>query len=308
MGDRASAARDREEPHHADRYAERWRRDAAARLRRLHTPKEETPSAVAAALDTGYRHIDTAAAYGNEREVGDAVGASAVGRAGVFLETKIWISDYGYEQTLHGFEKSAGKLGVDQIDLLILHQPLPTSFDRTLEAYRALEQLLEDGKVRAIGVSNFMVDHLTKLLEKANVIPAVNQIELHPYFQQRAVQALHAEHGILTQAWSPIGGITFYREGGAHTSTLQDAVILGIAQAHAKSPAQVMLRWHLQQGRSAIPKSTKPHRIAENFDVFDFQLTADELAAINALDTDKRGGPEPADITLEAFGMPIPEA
>jgi diketogulonate reductase-like aldo/keto reductase len=272
------------------------------------TPPEETRNAVAAALDTGYRHIDTAASYGNEREVGDAVGASAVGRAGVFLETKIWISDYGYEQTLHGFDKSASKLGVDQIDLLILHQPLPTSFDRTLEAYHALEQLLEDGKVRAIGVSNFMVDHLTKLLEKANVIPAVNQIELHPYFQQREVQALHAEHGILTQAWSPIGGITFYREGGAHTSTLQDAVILGIAQAHAKSPAQVMLRWHLQQGRSAIPKSTKPHRIAENFDVFDFQLTADELAAIDALDTGKRGGPEPADITLEAFGRPIPEA
>jgi len=272
------------------------------------TPPEETRNAVAAALDTGYRHIDTAASYGNEREVGDAVAASAVGRAGVFLETKIWISDYGYEQTLHGFEKSAGKLGVDQIDLLILHQPLPTSFDRTLEAYRALEQLLEGGKVRAIGVSNFMVDHLTKLLEKANVIPAVNQIELHPYFQQREVQALHAEHGILTQAWSPIGGITFYREGGAHTSTLQDAVILGIAQAHAKSSAQVMLRWHLQQGRSAIPKSTKPHRIAENFDVFDFELTADELAAIDALDTGKRGGPEPTDITLESSGTPIPEA
>ena len=272
------------------------------------TPPEETRRAVAAALDTGYRHIDTAASYGNEREVGDAVGASAVGRAGVFLETKIWISDYGYEQTLHGFDESAGKLGVEQIDLLILHQPLPTSFDRTLEAYRALEQLLEDGKVRAIGVSNFMVDHLTKLLEKANVVPAVNQIEVHPYFQQREVQALHAEHGILTQAWSPIGGITFYREGGAHTSTLQDPVIGGIAQAHAKSPAHVMLRWHLQQGRSAIPKSTKPHRIAENFDVSNFELTAGELAAIDALDTGKRGGPEPADITLEAFGMPIPEA
>jgi diketogulonate reductase-like aldo/keto reductase len=272
------------------------------------TPPEETRNAVAAALDTGYRHIDTAASYGNEREVGDAVAASAVGRAGVFLETKIWISDYGYEQTLHGFDKSAGKLGVDQIDLLILHQPLPTSFGRTLEAYRALEQLLEDGKVRAVGVSNFMVDHLTKLLAKANVIPAVNQIELHPYFQQREVQALHAEHGILTQAWSPIGGITFYREGGAHTSTLQDPVIGGIAQAHAMSPAQVMLRWHLQQGRSAIPKSTKPHRIAENFHVFDFQLTAGELAAIDALDTGKRAGPEPADITLEASGRPIPEA
>ena len=272
------------------------------------TPPEETRRAVAAALDTGYRHIDTAASYGNEREVGDAVAASAVGRAGVFLETKIWISDYGYEQTLHGFEKSAGKLGVDQIDLLILHQPLPTSFDRTLEAYRALEQLLEDGKVRAIGVSNFMVDHLTKLLDKAKVIPAVNQIELHPYFQQREVQALHAEHGILTQAWSPIGGITFYREGGAHTSTLQDPVIGGIAQAHAMSPAQVMLRWHLQQGRSVIPKSTKPSRIAENIDVFDFNLSQGELDAIDALDTGVRGGPAPEQITRETFGREIPEA
>jgi diketogulonate reductase-like aldo/keto reductase len=230
------------------------------------TPPEETRSAVAAALDTGYRHIDTAAAYGNEREVGDAVRTSAVGRTAVFLETKIWISDYGYDETLHGFEKSAGKLGVEQIDLLILHQALPSDFARTRDAYRALEQLLEDGKVRAIGVSNFMVDHLTTLLEQAKVVPAVNQIEVHPYFQQREVQAFNAEHGIVTQAWSPIGGITFYREG-QHTSTLDDPTIAGIAEAHAKSPAQVMLRWHLQQGRSAIPKSTKPHRIAENFDV-----------------------------------------
>ena len=154
------------------------------------TPPDETRSAVAAALDTGYRHIDTAAAYGNEREVGEAVHASKGGRAGVFLETKIWISDYGYDQTLHAFDKSAGKLGVDQIDLLILHQALPSDFDKTLEAYRALETLLRDGKVRAIGVSNFMVEHLTNLLDEAEVVPAVNQIELHPYFQQPEVQAL----------------------------------------------------------------------------------------------------------------------
>jgi diketogulonate reductase-like aldo/keto reductase len=144
------------------------------------TPSDETRDAVAAALEAGYRHIDTAAAYGNEREVGEAVHASGLARSDVFLETKIWISDYGYDETLHGFEKSAGKLGVDQIDLLILHQALPSAFDRTLEAYRALETLLADGKVRAIGVSNFMVDHLTTLLDQAEVVPAVNQIEVHP--------------------------------------------------------------------------------------------------------------------------------
>ena len=271
------------------------------------TPPEETRAAVEAALATGYRHIDTAAAYGNEREVGDAVRTSGVPRDEIFLETKIWISDYGYDQTLHGFDKSAAKLGVEQIDLLILHQALPADFDRTLEAYRALEALLEAGKVRAIGVSNFMVDHLTALLVKATVVPSVNQIEVHPYFQQQEVQALGAEHGVLTQAWSPIGGITFYRDG-SHGSTLQDPVIGGIADAHGRTPAQVMLRWHLQQGRSAIPKSTKAHRITENFDVFDFDLGPDELAAIDALDTGLRGGPEPADITLETFGRRIPEA
>ena len=256
------------------------------------TPPDETRDAVRAALDAGYRHIDTAAAYGNEREVGEAVRASGLDRADVFLETKIWISDYGYDETLHGFEKSAAKLGVDQIDLLILHQALPSAFDRTLEAYRALETLLADGKVRAIGVSNFMVDHLTTLLDRADVVPAVNQIEVHPYFVQPEVQAFGAEHGILTQAWSPIGGITFYRDG-EHTSTLQDPVIGDIAEAHGKTPAQVMLRWGLQHGRSVIPKSTKPGRIAENIDVFDFELTPDEITAIDALDTGRRGGPEP---------------
>jgi diketogulonate reductase-like aldo/keto reductase len=152
-----------------------------------------------------------------------------------------------------------------------------------------------------------MVDHLTALLDRAEVVPAVNQIEQHPYFSQAEVQAFGERHGILAQAWSPIGGITFYRDSG-HSSALQDPVIGGIAQAHAKSPARVMLRWGIQHGRSVIPKSTKPERIAENIDVFDFELSADEMTAIDALDTGRRGGPEPEDITLEAFGMPIPEA
>lgn len=173
------------------------------------TPAEETRAAVEAAISSGYRHIDTAAAYGNERQVGEAVRSSGLDRSEVFLETKIWISDYGYDKTLHGFDKSARKLGVDQIDLLILHQALPSDFEATLEAYRALETLLGDGKVRAIGVSNFMVEYLTTLLERATVVPTVNQIEVHPYFQQRQVQAFGAERGIVTQAWSPIGGITF---------------------------------------------------------------------------------------------------
>jgi diketogulonate reductase-like aldo/keto reductase len=271
------------------------------------TPPDETRDAVRTALGAGYRHIDTAAAYGNERQVGEAVHGSDLDRSEVFLETKIWISDYGYDETLHGFEKSVRKLGVDQIDLLILHQALPSAFDRTLEAYRALETLLADGKVRAIGVSNFMVEHLTALLERAAVVPAVNQIEVHPYFAQRDVQEFGTEQGIITQAWSPIGGITFYRDG-SHGSTLVDPVIGNIAKAHSRTPAQVMLRWGLQQGRSVIPKSTKPSRIAENINVFDFELSADEMAAIDGLDTGRRGGPEPDAITLEAFGREIPEA
>ena len=268
------------------------------------TPPDETVSAVEAALSTGYRHVDTAAAYGNERQVGQAVAKSG---QDVFLETKIWISDYGYDETLHGFDKSAGKLGVDRIDLLILHQALPSEFEKTVGAYRALEKLLADGKVRAIGVSNFMVEHLTALLDQTTVVPAVNQIEVHPYFQQREVQEFGTRHGILTQAWAPIGGITFYRDSG-HSSTLADPVIGEIATACGKSPAQVMLRWHVQQGRQVIPKSTDPQRIAENFDVFDFELTAEQLTAIDGLETGRRGGPEPSDVTLESFGRPIPEA
>ena len=267
------------------------------------SPPDQTAAAVETAIAHGYRLIDTAAAYFNELQVGEGLRRS---RAEVFLETKVWISDYGHDATLHAFEKSAAKLGVQQVDLLLLHQPLPSRFDLTLDAYRALEKLLADGKVRAIGVSNFMPDHLRRLLAETSVIPAVNQIEVHPYFQQTALQRLHAEHGIVTQAWSPIGGITSYL-GGSKT-TFDDPTLQDIARQHGKSPAQVMLRWHLQQGRSAIPKSTKPARIAENFDVFDFELSKDQLAAIDGLDTDVRGGPDPDSITLESYGREIPEA
>ncbi|EME18296.1 aldo/keto reductase [Rhodococcus triatomae] len=271
------------------------------------TPPDETIDAVAAALRTGYRHIDTAAAYGNEREVGEAIRRSGLDRADIFVETKVWISDYGYDATLHAFDKSAAKLGVEQLDLLILHQPLPTRFDLTVEAYRALETLLADGRVRAIGVSNFMPGHLDELLGSASVVPAVNQVEVHPYFRQSDVIAADDEHGILTQAWSPIGGITYYREG-YRGSTLDDPTLLGIARAHGVTAARVMLRWHLQQGRSAIPKSVNAPRIAENFAVTGFELDESELAAIDALDTGVRGGPEPADVTLDRFGIAIPEA
>jgi len=270
------------------------------------TPPAETVGAVETAIREGYRLIDTAAAYMNEREVGEGIRRAGIARSEIFVETKLWISDYGYDAALHAFDKSARKLGVDQIDLLLLHHPLSSDFDRTLDAYRALETLLADGKVRAIGVSNFMPGHLNHLLAETSLVPAVNQIEVHPYFQQTASQRLHAEHGILTQAWSPIGGVTSY--GGGEKRTFDDPTLLEIARRHGKSAAQVMLRWHLQQGRSAIPKSTKPARIAENFDVFDFELDSDELRAIDALDTGLRGGPDPDSITLEAYGIEIPEA
>ncbi|MFD0484549.1 aldo/keto reductase [Kineococcus sp. GCM10028916] len=270
---------------------------------------EETAAAVETALATGYRHVDTAAGYGNEREVGEGVRHSGLGRDEVFLETKVWVSDYGYEETLHAFDKSATKLGVEQIDLLILHQPMPQHFDRTRQAYRALEHLLTEGRVRAIGVSNFMPHHLTALLEQAEVVPAVNQVELHPYFTQPDVQTANARHGVLTQAWSPIGGITTYPGWGENrASALADPTIAGIAEAHDKSPAQVMLRWHLQQGRSAIPKSTRSSRIAENFAVLDFALDATEVARLDALDTGWRGGPDPDAVDPSTWDLSIPEA
>ena len=270
-------------------------------------PPEQTVASVADALHVGYRLIDTAASYFNEREVGEGIRRSGIDRAQVFIQTKLWISDYGYDQALHGFDKSASKLGVDQIDLLLLHQPLPTDFDKTIGAYKALEKLLADGRVRAIGVSNFMPDVLDRLLDATTITPAVNQIEVHPYFTEPDTQKANTDHGIITQAWSPMGGITSYR-GDSTRSTFNDPVIGQIATAHSTSPAQVMLRWHLQEGRSAIPKSVKPERIAANFDVFGFELSPEDLARIDALDTGVRGGPDPASVTLEAFSRDIPEA
>ena len=270
------------------------------------SPPDQTATAVESALAEGYRLIDTAAAYANERQVGEGIRRAGIPRNDLFIETKVWISDYGFNATLHAFDKSAGKLGVDRLDLLLLHQPLPSRFDLTLDAYRALEKLLADGKVRAIGVSNFTPEHLHRLLAETSVVPAVNQIEVHPYFQQTTLHRLHAEHGILTQAWSPIGGITSYR--GGEKRTFDDSTLLEIARLHGKSAAQVMLRWHLQESRSAIPKSTKPARIAENFDIFDFELSSDQIAAIDALDTGVRGGPDPDSITLETYGREIPES
>jgi len=259
---------------------------------------DETAAAVEAALRTGYRHIDTAAAYMNERQVGEGIRASGVDRDEIFIETKVWISQYGYDETLHAFDLSTRKLGVDTLDLLILHQPAPWRFDVTLEAYRALETLLADGRVRSIGVSNFTPAHLARLAEGSTIVPAVNQIELHPYFAQKENEAADTAQGTVTQAWSPIGGITFYPgwNDGSSRNPLSDPVIAGIGAEHGKTNAQVMLRWHLQEGRSAIPKSVKPERIAENFDVFDFELTPEQLAAVDALDLGVRSGPDPDEV------------
>jgi 2,5-diketo-D-gluconate reductase A len=250
------------------------------------TPPQETIDAVEAALGTGYRHIDTAAAYGNEREVGEAIRRSGLARSDVFVETKIWIDDYGYDAALHAFDKSAGKLGVDQIDLLILHQALPSRFDLTIDACRALEKLLEDGRVRAIGVSNFMPGHLDDLLKNTGVVPAVNQIEVHPYFANEAARAATLAHGAKVESWSPLG------QGGGE---LTDPVVAEIAAAHGKSPAQVLLRWQIDRGDIVFPKSVRRERLEENLAIFDFELSADQVTALAALDKGESGrcGPNP---------------
>ena len=272
------------------------------------SPPEETAAAVEAALAVGYRHVDTAAGYGNEREVGEGIERAGIDRADVFIETKVWVSDYGHDETLHAFEKSATKLGVSYIDLLILHQPMPQHFGRTVAAYQALERLMGDGKVRAIGVSNFMPHHLSALRAETDVVPAVNQVELHPYFTQPDVQEADAELGVLTQAWSPIGGITFYPGWGeGRRNVLEDQVIVQIAREHGRTPAQVMLRWHLQHGRSVIPKSTNPDRIAQNIDVFGFELGQDEHDRIDGLDRGVRGGPDPDEVDPSTWDLEIPE-
>jgi len=271
------------------------------------TPADVTQASVEEALRVGYRLVDTAAAYMNEREVGAAIAASGVARPDLFVQTKVWVSDYGYDGALHAFDVSARKLGVDYIDLYMLHQPLPQAFDTTVDALRALDRLLEDGRVRAIGIANFGPTHLESVLPRLSVVPAVNQVEVHPYYSQPALQAEHARRGIVTQAWSPLGGVYVYAPATEPKSAMADPAITAIAERVGKTPAQVVLRWHIENGRSAIPKSVTPARIAQNLDVFDFALSADDIAAIDALDTGVRGGPNPDEVDFRTFGLTIPE-
>jgi diketogulonate reductase-like aldo/keto reductase len=266
------------------------------------SPPEETTTAVETALRDGYRLIDTAAAYDNEREVGEGIRRSAVPRDEIFVTTKLWIADYGQDAAKVGFDASLRRLGLDHVDLYLLHQPVPTHFDDTIGAYKAAESVLADGRARAIGVSNFSAEHLNRLIDDTDVVPAVNQVELHPYYTQPALRETHAELGITTQAWSPLGGVLVYTPGSDEArGPLTDPIITGLGAEYDKTPAQVVLRWHIEHGFSAIPKSVKPHRIAENFDVFDFALTAEQVAAIDALDTGVRGGPDPEGLSPETY-------
>jgi diketogulonate reductase-like aldo/keto reductase len=266
------------------------------------SPPAETTAAVETALRDGYRLIDTAAAYGNEREVGEGIRRSGVDRDEIFVTTKLWISDYGFDAAGVGFEASLRRLGLDHVDLYLLHQPVPTHFADTIAAYKAAETFLADGRARAIGVSNFGIEHLRTLIAATDVVPAINQVELHPYFTQPALREVHAELGIVTQAWSPLGGVLVYVPGADESrGPLTDPVITGLAAKYRKSPAQVVLRWHIEHGFCAIPKSVKAHRIAENFDVFDFALEPEEVAAIDALDKGVRGGPDPEKLSPETY-------
>jgi diketogulonate reductase-like aldo/keto reductase len=266
------------------------------------SPPEDTTAAVETALRAGYRLIDTAASYDNEREVGEGIRRSDVPRDELFLTTKLWISDYGYDAAQVGFEASLRRLGVDHVDLYLLHQPVPTHFEDTIGAYQAAEKFLADGRARAIGVCNFSPEHLRRLIDRTDAVPAVNQVELHPYFTQPALRQVHAELGIATQAWSPLGGVLVYVPGSDESrGPMSDPVITDLAAQYGKTPAQIVLRWHIEHGLCAIPKSVKPHRIAENFDVFDFALTHAEVAAIDALDKGVRGGPDPETLSPETY-------
>jgi 2,5-diketo-D-gluconate reductase A len=246
-------------------------------------PDDETAAAVSAALAAGYRSIDTASIYGNEEGTGRALAGSGIPREELFVTSKLWIDDLGREATLAAFDASLARLGLDYLDLYLIHWPAPES-GRYADSWLALEQLLADGRVRAIGVSNFLPEHLQRVIELGGTVPAVNQVELHPALQQRDVQAFGDAHGIATEAWSPL----------AQGAVLDHPAVDDIAARHGRSPAQVVLRWHLQQGRVVIPKSVTPARIRENLDVFGFTLTVEDLEAIDALERDGRTGPHPA--------------
>lgn len=243
---------------------------------------EDAGDAVAHALSVGYRSIDTAAAYGNEREVGGAINASGIDRSEIYVTTKLWNSDQGRGRTKAAFEESISKLGLDYIDLYLIHWPVP-SRDLYVETWQDFEELRADGRVRSIGVSNFHEAHLDRLAKETDAVPVLNQIELHPQLQQRGLRGAHAERGIVTEAWSPL----------AQGQLFEDETLGEIGAGRGKSTAQVMLRWQLQLGNVAIPKSATPERIEENFDIWDFELTSEEMAAIKGLDAGKRIGPDP---------------
>jgi 2,5-diketo-D-gluconate reductase A len=248
-------------------------------------PADEVVEPVRAALDAGYRLIDTAKLYGNEEGVGRAIRESGLPRDDVFVTTKVWNSDHGYDTTLRAFDESQKLLGLDVVDLYLIHWPTPKR-NLFVETWKALETLYADGRVRAIGVSNFNVPHLQRLLDETTVVPAVNQIELHPGFPQEELRAFHAQHGVVTESWSPLG-----RGHGL----LDNPAVTSIAATHDRTPAQVVLRWHLQLGCAVIPKSTHAERIAENFDVFDLELTDAEMATLSAIAEPGRVGPDPAE-------------
>jgi 2,5-diketo-D-gluconate reductase A len=245
-------------------------------------PPEETQEKVEEALRVGYRHVDTAAAYRNEAGVGAAIAASGVRREDVFVTTKLWNSEQGYDSTLRAFEKSIERLGTGHVDLYLIHWPLP-SRDLFLDTWRAFERIKEEGGARSIGVSNFRVEDLERLGREAEQQPTVNQIELHPRLQQAELRAWHAEHDIATEAWSPL----------AQGDLLEEGTIETVAAHHDRTPAQAILRWHLQLGNIVIPKSSNPERIRENFEVFDFELSEDDMAALQRLDAGERTGPDP---------------
>jgi diketogulonate reductase-like aldo/keto reductase len=245
-------------------------------------PESETFDAVTNALDAGYRSIDTAAAYRNERAVGRAIADSELDRDEIFVTTKLWNGEQGYDSTLSAFEASMGRLDLEALDLYLIHWPVPSK-NLYSETWRAFELLYAEGRVRTIGVSNFQVDHLERLFDEHGVVPAINQIELHPYLRQDELREFHAENGILTEAWSPI----------AQGAVLEDPVIMAIADELGKTPAQVVLRWHVQLGNVVIPKSVTPSRIVENTKLFDFELSEAHMEAIAGLERDFRTGPDP---------------
>ncbi|MGW1108305.1 aldo/keto reductase [Streptomyces sp. NPDC002540] len=253
-------------------------------------PDDEAARTVATAIEAGYRSIDTAAIYENEQGTGRAVAASGVAREELFVTTKLWNSEQGYDSTLRAFDASLDRLGLDYVDLYLIHWPVPAK-DAYIDTYKAFEKIYSDGRAKAIGVSNFLPEHLERLLGETSVVPVINQIELHPQLQQAESRALHAKHGIATEAWSPLG------QG---KGLLEVPTVVAIARKHGRTPAQVVLRWHIQTGNVVIPKSVTPSRIEENLDVFGFELDADDLAAFAALDEGKRLGPNPGEFNLGA--------